>query len=105
MKIIKEKFKEDKRRDCYWGRIYFISDNREYKARLLWAATREFVLNSLAKETIEKGDVDRFVNGVVNKWKVLKKGVFFPNPRFDVYAASPEDEDKLSQLLRDNDKV
>jgi hypothetical protein len=105
MKIIKEKFKEDRRRACYWGRVYFISDNRDRKARLLWGATRDFIKNNAAKDVLDKNDVERFVNTVVNKWKVLKNAVYFPNPRFDVYAATPEEEQALLALLRENDKV
>jgi len=105
MKIIKENFKEDKRRDCYWGRIYFISDNREYRVRILWGATAEYIKNNLGKEIIDKNDVEHFVNTVVNKWKEKKNAVFLPNPRFDVYAATPEEENALLALLRENDKV
>lgn len=105
MKIIKEKFKEDKRRGLCWGRVYFISDNREHKVRILWAATHDFIKNNLGKEILDKNDVERFVNGVVNKWKEKKNGVFLPNPRFDVYASAPEEEKELLMLLRENDKV
>jgi protein-tyrosine phosphatase len=105
MKIIKENFKDYKRRNWYWGRVYFISDNREHKARVLWGATLEFVQNDIEKEAIDKKDVERFVNRVVNKWKEQKNAVYFPNPHFDAYASDPKELDELLSFLRENDKV
>ena len=105
MKIIKENLKEDKRRNWYWGRIYFIADNRAHKSRVLWGATAGYIQNNLGKEKIDKNDAERFVNTVVNRWKEKKNAVFLPNPRFDVYAATPEEENGLLAFLRENDKV
>jgi len=50
MRIVKEKFKTDQNNKLYWGRVYFISDDRQYKTKLIWAMSFEWVRRQLLAE-------------------------------------------------------
>jgi hypothetical protein len=105
MKIIKENFKEDKRRNWYWGRIYFISDNRYRRSRVLWGVTLESAQKKLDRGLVDRSDVERVINSIVDRWKTEKNAVFFPVVRYDAYATDPKEKDELLAFLRENDKV
>lgn len=105
MKIIKEKFKFERRLNYYWGRIYFISDNKEWKTRILWAASREWVRRKVMLEAWPDEEVERLVNRFVIKWKKEGKKVLRQDVHYDVNGTSPEEEAVGKALLLDKDKV
>jgi hypothetical protein len=105
MKIIKEKFKKDARTGFYWGRVYFISDNRDRKARILWGFSLEFARKKLEKDIIDKDDIEHIINAVVNKWKAVGNSVFKPSFHYDAFASGAEEKQALLDLLSSNDKV
>jgi hypothetical protein len=105
MKIIKEKFKKDAHSGFYWGRVYFISDNRGRKARVLWGFTAEFAQKKLGKSEINNDDIDHIINAIVNKWKGAQNSVFLPSFHYDAYAANAQEKQALLEYLRSNDKV
>jgi len=105
MKIIKEKFKFDKKFNFYWGRLYFISDSKEWKTRILWAASHEWVRRMVMLETWPDEEVDRLVNKTVIKWKKAGNKVFRQDVHYDVNGTSQEEEAVGKALLLDKDKV
>ena len=104
MKIIKEKYKFDGKLNIYWGRIYFISDNKEWKSRVLWYATYEYLRQRLRIEKMNDRELDHFANIVVNKWKKLKNGIFRKEAYYDVYKLDAEADGGLD-YLRDKDRT
>lgn len=97
MKIFKEKFKKKDRERFYWGRVYFISDNKEWKTKIIWAMSFEWVRRQLQAEIWKDDDVDKLVNKiVVAKWKNAGRKVFSHKTQHDPWAVS-ETENKLLQ--------
>jgi hypothetical protein len=105
MKIIKEKFKFEQKIGFYWGRIYFISDSKEWKTRILWAASREWVRRKVRLETWPDEEVERLVNKFVIKWKKVGNKAFRQDVHYDVNGTSPQEETTGKALLLDKDKV
>lgn len=105
MKIIKEKFKFEQKTGFYWGRIYFISDNKEWKTRILWAASREWVRRKVMLEIWPEEEVERLVNKFVIKWKKVGNKIFRQNVHYDVNGVTLEEEAAGKALLLDKDKV
>ncbi|HOI97399.1 MAG: hypothetical protein WA103_02250 [Minisyncoccales bacterium] len=102
MKIIKEKFKTDKNNKLYWGRVYFISDDRQHKTKLIWATSFEWVRRQLLAETWKDGDVDRLVNKiVVRKWKDAGRAVFLRQTRLDFWGAGDEENEFLRRFTKE----
>jgi len=105
MKIIKEKPKFDGKMNAYWGRVYFISDSRDRKARILWFASLAFLRDTLKKDKPAPADIDHFINRIVETYKKEKNKVFFPVVRYEVYVAGPEDKSLAHESLRKKDKT
>lgn len=105
MKIVKEKFKYEAKSNFYWGRIYFISDNKEKKMKILWAATYEFLRKQFLTETPSEKEIDLFANKVVQTWKRKQRSVFKRELEYDIYAASPEEGGKVALWLKENPKA
>lgn len=104
MKIIKEKFKTDAKNRLYWGRVYFISDNREWKTKLLWAMSFEFVRHELLAETWKDSDVDHILNkAVVNRQKETGREIFRQSVKQVAYGIGPEEKGQLLDYLRGRD--
>ena len=105
MKIVKEKFKTDRDSKIYWGRVYFISDNRGAKTKLLWAMSFEFVRRQLLAEKWNEAEVERLVNiAVVNKIKETKRQVFNFPVKFLARGIDQKDESKLILHLQEQDR-
>ncbi len=105
MKIVKEKFKYDTLRQIYWGRVYFFSDSKEWKTRILWAASREWVRRKVMLEQWPDKEVERLVNKIVNKWKIKGNAIFRQAAHYDAYGATKEEEEACGTFLREKDKA
>ena len=105
MKIIKEKFKTDRDGLLYWGRVYFIADNREAKTKVLWAMSFERVRRQLLAETWREEEVDRLVNKVVVfQHKGLGRKIFAAATRIAAFGISREEEAALTVYLQEQEK-
>lgn len=105
MKIIKEKFKYDSPKALYWGRIYFFSDNKEWKTRILWSASREWVRRHVMLEIWNDAEVERLVNRMVNKWKQKGNPILRKKVIYDPHGITKEEEEAGLAFLREKDKV
>ncbi len=100
MKIFKEKFKKNERERFYWGRVYFISDTREFKTKILWAMSFEWVRRQLLAEAWKDEDVDKLVNKiVVTKWKDAGRKVFSHQTQYDPWAADEKESAALMKFI------
>jgi hypothetical protein len=106
MKIIKEKFKTDRDGLLYWGRVYFIADNREAKTKVLWAMSFEWVRRRLLAEAWKEDDVEHLLNKeVVNKIKQTKRKVFNSSVKLWPCGLDAEDEAALVLYLQEREKA
>lgn len=106
MKIVKEKFKTDRNNKLYWGRVYFISDDRERKTKLFWAMSFEYVRRQLLQETWKDEDVDHLLNKeVVNRVKETKRKVFNFPVKFFTHGIDQKDESDLITFLQERDRI
>ena len=106
MKIYKEKFKTDQKNRLYWGRVYFISDDRGAKTKLLWTMSFEWVRRQLLCETWKDSDVDHLLNvKIVNKIKEEKRKIFSFPIKFAMHGIDQEENSKLSQYLQERDRI
>jgi|GEM_PF-631951 hypothetical protein len=106
MKIYKEKFKTDRNNKLYWGRVYFISDDRGAKTKVFWAMSFEFVRRLLLQETWTDEDVDHLLNKeVVNRVKETKRKVHNFPVKFEVRGNSPKEDAELTLYLQERDKI
>lgn len=100
MKIFKEKFKKNDRERFYWGRVYFVSDNKEWKTKILWAMSFEWVRRQLLAETWKDDDVDKLVNKVVvMKWKSAGRKVFSHKTQYDPWAVDDAEKKSLQEFI------
>ncbi|MCU0653252.1 MAG: hypothetical protein MUD10_03250 [Candidatus Pacebacteria bacterium] len=100
MKIFKEKFKKNDRERFYWGRVYFISDNREHKTKVIWAMSFEWVRRQLLLETWKDEDVDKLVNKiVVRKWKETGRAVFSHQTQYDPWGVNDLENNFLQKFI------
>ncbi len=100
MKIFKEKFKKNDRERFYWSRVYFISDNKEWKTKILWAMSFEWVRRQLLAETWKDDDVDKLVNKIViMKWKGMGRKVFSHKTQYDPWAANDAEKKFLQEFI------
>ena len=101
MRIVKEKFKTDQNNKLYWGRVYFISDDRQYKTKLIWAMSFEWVRRQLLAEIRKDGDVDKLVNKIaVRKWKDTGRAVFLRQTQVDFWGAVDEENKFLRPFTK-----
>lgn len=105
MKIVKEKFKFEPKFNFYWGRIYFISDNKEKKTKILWAATHEYLRKQFLTEAPSGKEIDSFVNKVVQNWKRAGRSVFKRDLEYDIYAVFPGEKEVALSWLKENRKA
>lgn len=106
MKTVKEKFKTDAKNRLYWGRVYFIADNREAKTKLFWAMSFEFVRRKLLSETWKDGDVESLLNKeVVYRAKGTKRKIFNFPVKFSVNGNNKEEDARLTLYLQERDKM
>jgi len=106
MKIIKEKFKTDLKNKLYWGRVYFIADDRGAKTKLFWAMTFEYVRRQLLSETWKDDDIDHLLNKeVVNRVKETKRRVFNYPVKFSVNGTTQKEDTDLMAYLQERDKI
>ncbi len=106
MKIVKEKFKTDRNNSLYWGRVYFIADNRGAKTKLLWAMSFEWVRRQLLAEAWKDEDVDHLLNKeVVNRVKETKRQIFNRPVKFFVCGLDQKDQVDLTRYLEERDKM
>lgn len=105
MRIVKEKFKTDRNNKLYWGRVYFIADNREAKTKLIWAMSFERVRRQLLAEIWREDEVDRLVNKiVVFEHKNLGRKIFSAPTRIAAFGINPEEEAALRVYLQEQEK-
>jgi len=106
MKIHKEKFKTDAKNGIYWGRVYFISDNREAKTKVFWIMSFEFVRSIMLQDSWSEADVDRLLNKeIVNSVKETKRKVYNSPVKFVVRGIDPQEEAELTLYLQERDKM
>ena len=105
MKIVKERFKFETKFNLYWGRIYFISDDKRWKTKILWAATREYLREILLTEKPNEDELDKFANKIVQKWKTVKRGVFVRGLHYDIHGISPAEEAAALRFFKENPKA
>jgi len=106
MKIVKEKFKTDHNNKLYWGRVYFISDNREWKTKILWAMSFEWVRRQLQTERWSDREVDKLVNKtVVSRQKNEKRKIFKFPVKLLVCGVDAKDETNLTLYLQERDRI
>jgi hypothetical protein len=106
MKIFKEKFKTDRKNNLYWGRVYFISDDRMRKTKLFWTMSFEYVRRQLLAETWKDEDVDHLLNKeVVNRVKETKRKVFNFPVKFSVNGINQIEDSYLMEYLQERDKM
>lgn len=106
MKIFKEKLKVDLKSRLYWGRVYFISDDRERKTKLFWAMSFEYVRRRLLAETWKDEDVDHLLNKeVVNRVKETKRKVFNRPVKFSVNGIDQKEDTDLMVYLEKRDEI
>jgi hypothetical protein len=106
MKIIKEKFKTDRNNKLYWGRVYFIADDRAAKTKLFWAMSFEYVRRQLLAETWKDEDVDHLLNKeVVNRVKETKRKVFNRPVKFSVNGIDQKEDSELMLYLEGRDEI
>ena len=106
MKIFKEKFKVDLKNKLYWGRVYFISDDRVRKTKLFWGMTFEYVRHQLLSETWKDDDVDRLLNKeVVNRIKETKRKIFNMPVKFSVNGIDQKEDTELMAYLEARDNI
>lgn len=100
MKIFKEKFKKNDRLGFYWSRVYFISDSREHKTKIIWAMSFEWVRQQLSLDTWTDADVDKLVNKiVVQKWKDTGRGVFSHQTQYDPWYVNDKEKEFLLKFI------
>lgn len=105
MKIVKEKFKTDKNNKLYWGRVYFIADNREAKTKLIWVMSFERARRELFAETWRDDEIDRLVNKVViAHHKSLGRKIFSTATRIVAFGINREEEAALTVYSREQEK-
>ncbi len=101
MRIVKEKFKTDRDNLLYWGRVYFISDDRQHKTKLIWAMSFEWVRRQLLAEEWRSDDVDKLINKIaVRKWKDTGRAVFLRQTQFDFWGANDAENEFLRQFTK-----
>lgn len=97
MKIIKGEIKEDSRRDLYWTRITFVSDNDSKKTQILTCASSEYLSDFLKipidqDQKLQKEHFEKWLKLVEKKWLKLNEDIFNQDAHYDVYAISQEGE-------------
>ena len=94
MRTVKEKFKTDQNNKLPWGREYFISDDRHYKMKLIWALSFEWVRRQFLAVFWKDGVVYKLVNIIaVRTWKATGRPVFFRPTRLDFWGAGDLDNE------------
>lgn len=105
MRIVKEKFKTDRNNKLYWGRVYFIADNREAKTKLIWAMSFEWVRRQLLAETWREDEVDRLVNKVVVfQHKAMGRKIFTAATRIAAFGINRAEDAALTVYLQEQEK-
>jgi len=106
MKIVKEKFKKNIKDRFYWARVYFISDNREHKTKVIWAASFEWVRRQLLAETWSDADVEKLVNKIiVQKWKNAGRAVFNHKTQYDPWGINDEENAFLRKFAQERSEA
>ena len=106
MKIYKEKFKTDRNNKLYWGRVYFISDDRAAKTKVFWTMSFEYVRRQLLQETWKDEDVDHLLNcEVVNRVKETKRKVYNSPVKFITRGINPKEDAELVLYLQERDRM
>jgi len=106
MKIIKERFKTDRNNKLYWGRVYFISDDRGAKTKLYWAMSYEYVRHQLLAEAWKDEDVEHLLNKeVVNRVKETKRKIFNRPVKFSVNGIDQKEDSELMLYLEARDEI
>ncbi len=99
MQIRKEKLKEDFSRDIYWGRVYFSSNDNSKQSRVLIYTSPEYLRKLFGKNELEESDFDSWLDGIVKKWSILREDIFNQDVHYDVYATTPDAENRGLEYL------
>lgn len=100
MKIVKESVKDEFRRDTYWSRIHFESDNGESKATVLLCASHQYLWDLYHAKKLEEVKILEWYESVVKKWVAAGDVVFTKPVHYDVYANTQEGVDNGLNFLR-----
>lgn len=90
MKIKKEKLHENFKRDTYWTRIYFESEDKERKSVVLVCVSEEYIWDLFGAREPEKVKLEQWLEGIVKKWDSLSDKIFDKEIHYDVYTNTPE---------------
>lgn len=102
MQVQKGKIMEDVDRDLYWGIIYFLNEDK--KTRVFICSSVEFLRQEFKKDEFNEDDFDTWQNNAVRKWESLGNDLFNQDIHYDVYAISPEGEEKGLNFLLEKSK-
>ncbi len=106
MRIIKEKFKTDKNSGLYWGRVYFISDNRKWKTKIIWAASFGFVHRCFGADDWSNEDVGKVFNKfIMPDLKSVKLDASLPKTICRSFADLPAEKTALADYLRQREEA
>jgi hypothetical protein len=103
MKIVREKIKENIDRDIYWTRIYFESEDKNRKSKVLACASWEYILDSNRIKEIKDIHIDNWREIVIKKWESLGDDIFNEEVHYDVYANTPEGKINGLEFLKEID--
>lgn len=106
MRIVKEKFKTDKNNELYWGRVYFISDNRKWKTKIIWGASFEFVRRCLGIDGWKNEDVDKSFNKfIMPELKAVKLSASLPKVLCRGFGTNTREKTALADYLREKEEA
>jgi hypothetical protein len=101
MKITPEKIKEDFKRDTYWLRVYFISDDESRKSTLLVCSSREYLWDLFGARKPEEVKMNQWLAEVIKKWESLGDTIFNSPVQYDVYANTLEGKKNGLKFLKE----
>jgi len=100
MKIIKEKIREDFKRDIYWTRIHFESEDKKNKSTLIVCASWEYILDINRINDVRDFHLNNWLKDVIKKWESLGGDIFNRPIYYDVYANTDEGRENGLEFLK-----
>ena len=101
MKIEKEKIREEFKRDTYWTRIHFESDDGKRKATVLTCASWEYLLDTNRVNKLRAEHLNQWLDFVVKKWTSRGDDIFTQEIYYDVYTNTEEGKENGLQFLKE----
>ncbi len=100
MKIIKEKIREDFKRDTYWTRIHFESEDKKNKSTVVTCASWEYIMDINGVNDVRTIHLNQWLKSVTKKWESLGEGIFDKSIHYDVYANTDEGKENGLKFLK-----